>query len=647
MGIQMREKIWDSFRGGRYTRNNLVKISDDHVLLAKNLIFPGDGIAHKRPGYTLVQGSPFAGVKTIFDYHRQSDAQQFVFLAGNGNLGTMPVEGGLFTSLSIAEEKSRSFDFATSTFACYGSNGVNAYRFVDQGGTMRKWKWGISAPATAPTIAASNGTLTLKYGREYAYSYVSKWIDGTGQQRVHVGAPSPLSAHTGAQTAQIITLGALVRSDDPQVSHIWVWATNDTPFNTTSVLFLAGEVLNGTAAYGDAAADLALDSSRQAPFSNQPAPAASILLEYQQRIIAMGIEGKPDLVQASGLEEIDIGIPQECFPPSVFFNVPGGIKAISGGCVFNQSLMIGTPEFWFQVRGFSADTFVEHDKIFSPGPAGKKAICVTPTWMVWLGVDRKIWAWNGFGEPTEVSWKIARGDGSGALSMESLDGKQIANAELRWYSFGRYSVVAALVSTTGDDTFDWVQLWDVSALAAPSGYFGPQTKDGLMMGAAESDAFFSDRMVASGNVVAGNGPYLFLADEAGNIYRWPDGWTDNGANYTPALGTEFSDLDIPDAVKRMRWTDIKTSRIDAVSAFNVSAVVTDGVNAELRPSRLKLQAIPAQYGPDPTVVRAMMNAKGVATGRLLRLFVEFPRDEMDAEVYELLAKFSIVGKDAK
>jgi hypothetical protein len=55
--MNLAKKIWNSFRGGRYTRSNIANISDDHVLVAKNVIFPGDGVAHKCPGYTLVKAT--------------------------------------------------------------------------------------------------------------------------------------------------------------------------------------------------------------------------------------------------------------------------------------------------------------------------------------------------------------------------------------------------------------------------------------------------------------------------------------------------------------------------------------------------------------------------------------------------------------
>lgn len=647
MALKTEPKIFDSFRGGRYTRNNLVKISDDHVLVANQIFFPGDGIAHKRPGYTLIQAALGFSPTRIFDFQRQSDGQQFVILAGDGKIAWMPAGGGAPIVLATGEDPDAVWDFATNTFGLYGSNGLNAYRFVDVAGTLTKFNWGIQAPTVAPAIALAAGTLTLTYGRTYAYSWVSKWTDLQGVERIHVGPPSPLSAFSGPLTSQVANLSALQVSADAQVTHLWIWATNDTPENTTSVLFFLAEIANGTTTYGDSLTDDLLDTTRQIPYDNVAPPAASIIREYQGRFALSGIQHKPDLVQGTGLEEIQLGIPQETAPLSIFFNVPGGIKKISAAGEFNQSLMLSTEAFWFQVKGFSVETFQENDNIFSPGAAGKDLVVVTPTWMVWLGRDKKLWAWNGYSEPLEVSWKIGRADGSQQLSMESISDAQLASGQLRWYSFGRYNVVALLISTANNQYFDWCQLWDVSVLSAPAGPLGSITKDGMLIGAAEGDTFFLDHIIGAGNVLVGSTPYLFLADNQQNLFRWPDGFTDNGNSYAPVVGSEFSDCDAPDLIKRFRWMDVLTSRHDAAQAFGAAAVVSDGVDLDRIPLALPIQPVPAQYGIDPSTFRAKLEQKGTAIGRFLRWFVEFPLDDQDGEIYKATVKFSIVGKDTR
>lgn len=658
MALKTEDKTWDSFRGGRYTRNNLVNISDDHLLLANQLYFPGDGIAHKRPGYTLVQAEVGFNVTRIFDFRRQSDGKQFIILTGGGNIAWMPAGGGTVTLLSTGEDANARWQFASNVFGLYGSNGINAYRFVDTGdGLLTKFNWGIQAPTTCPSFRIGVGTLTLEAGRQYAYSFVSKWTDAQGTQRVHVGPPSALTVSTGPQTNALIIIGdallflsvvQLQTSADPQVTHLWIWATNDTPADTTSALFFLAEVSNGTVTYGDVLADTSLDTTRLIPYDNVAPPAARIIVEYQQRFALSGVTGKPDLIQGTGLEEISLGIPQETAPSSVFFNVPGGIKAMSGMASFNQSLMTSTEAFWFQVQGFSAETFQENDNIFSPGMVGDDAYCVTPTWLAWVGRDKKLWAWNGYGEPIEVSWKIARSDGSSQLSMESMTDTQLATAQVRWFSWGRYNLIMVLVSSGANAYYDWAQLWDVSVLSGPQSQMGGSlTKDGLLQGAAEGDAFFSDHIVGSGNVLSGSIPYIYLADDQQNIYRWPDGFDDAGKQYAPVAGSEFTDHGLPGFKKRYRWLDAITSRMDAVAEFAAGAVASDGVSLDVKPIGLPISPVPPPGPQDPTCFRGKMEQPGTALGRYMRWFINFPEDDLDAELYKVEVKASIVGKDTR
>lgn len=648
MALKTGDKAFNSFRGGRYTRSNLTNISDDHVLIANQVMFPGDGIAHKRPGYTLVAAALGFNPKRIFDFARQTDLKQFVILQGGGKIAWIPAAGGIPTIIAQGEDANLEWDFSTNTFGLYGSNGLKAYRWVDTGGgALTKFNWGIQPPVSAPSVSTIAGTLTLTAGRQYAFSYVSKWTDSLGVTRVHVGPPSALSPSTNAVANVVVLLQNLLASADPQVTHIWIWSTNDTPFNTTSVLFFNAEIVNGTTSYGDSLQDTSLDTTRQAPYENFPVPAANILFDFQGRIVLSGIPGRPDLVQATGLEEVVLGIPQETAPPSVFFNVPGGIKKVTGGKTFNETLMISTSQFWFSVSGLDAQTFSENDNIFQPGAAGKDLIVVTPAWLAWLGSDKKLWAWNGSGEPLEISWKIAKSDGSQQLSMEAISDATLAGGKLLWHSFGRYNFIILLCSSQNNNYYDWCQLWDVSVLTGPAGPMGAITKDGMLLGAAEGDAFFADSIIGAGNVLVGNTPYVFLADSAGNLYRFPDGFTDNGKLYGPVVGSEYTDGDAPGIVKRWRWMDVITSRIDAAAACGASAIASDGVQIDALPYTLVVTPLPAQYGTDPTTFRAKLEAKGSAVGRYMRWFVELPVDDQDSELLKVEVKFSPVGKDSR
>lgn len=648
MGLE--QKIWANFTGGRYTRRNLLNISSDHVLIAKDIILTGDGVPHKRPGYTLVKALGWEARK-IFDFRRQSDFRQLIMLAGSGKLAYMNADGTGYTVLSSTEDANAIFDFQTNVFAAYCSNGIASWRLVDVNGTLTKWQWGISAPVAAPTVSIGSGTLNLTYGRQYVYCYVSKWTDSTGVARLNIGPPSPTSAGTGPVTDGLVTVASLTASTDPQVTHIWVFSTNDTPTDTTSALLFAAEITNGTTSWGDDQPDTSLDPTRLAPYENYPAPLGTILAQFAQNIIMGGIAGHPDLVQISGLGETTLGIPQETFPLDMFFSVPGGIKAITGMIVFNQTLMLSTQDFWFQISGNSAQTFQEQDNIFAPGACGPRCICILGGWMLWLGIDKKLWAWNGSSEPVEISWKIARRDGGGMLSMEDMNAEQLASAELRAYSFGRYQLLALFVNTSENPStyLDWVQLWDVSVLSGPAGPFGQMTEDGRLQTSAESDMFPSHAIVASANVLVDEFQYLFIADVTGNVYRWPDGYQDAGVSVWPVLGSEYSDLTASteppaDALKRMRTLDAKTTRSDALQAFQVMAAATDGANFAKALVPVPTRQLPAPV-PDPTCLRAYLeHSRNASFGRLLRWAIAFPGDANDAGLYQVVVKYSPISE---
>jgi hypothetical protein len=162
MALKTEDKAFDSFRGGRYTRNNLVKISDDHVLVANQIYFPGDGIAHKRPGYTLVKSGIGFNAVRIFDFRRQSDGQQFVILAGGGNISWMRADGSQLTALSVGEDPTAVWDFATNNSASTArtaSRQIPLHRHRQR--TTDKAQLGHSSTGAAPTFTFAAGALTL------------------------------------------------------------------------------------------------------------------------------------------------------------------------------------------------------------------------------------------------------------------------------------------------------------------------------------------------------------------------------------------------------------------------------------------------------------------------------------------------------
>lgn len=634
------------FRLGRITNENLTEMRNEQLLLASNIIILDDKMPAKRPGYTLVVTAT-GQILALFDFQRDYDQKQFLLVNSAGKLSACSISPagavGNPTILSSVEDLLQSFQFVPIAYACYMTNGIKAYTLLDNVGALKLYAMGITAPTNVPSVALVAGTVTTQYGWQWAFSWVRKVTDSFGATHVHVGPPSPLSNSSGPLTSQMANIGNFGAPPDPTWNFIWIWRTNDTPANSTSALFFDAEIAVGTATYGDANLDTALDLTRPIPYDNNPPSlgiqGGGIMVEYQSRIVIC----QGNIVQASGLEEILVGNPPESFPASLFFQIPGGKSSISGAAIFNETLYLCTKDFWWTVSGYDVSTFKKRDKILQPGAIGKKAICVTPTHLIFLGRDKKLYAWDGSSpKPIEISKALAK-QLLGSLSMEDILSSDMQNAEVRWFSFGRYSYVLVLVNTgtVPAGQFDWIQLWNTK-------FLDETLADGTVLALSETDFFPTDIITASAAVEQGLATYMFFGDPAGNIYRWPDGFLDNGKTYTPTLGLPWSPGNVftgpmfhplprPDVIKRYFWADIQTDRNDATTSFGIEAVMADTPDMKLAPISIPLQQLPASSGtPALTAARAQLHqTPGCTIGRWSRLFITFPNDNLPATLLRL------------
>lgn len=641
MGIpNLKQKSFRDFRGGRVTALAESRFSPEYAIELTNCIQKGDGRTSRRPGYTLVKD---LGTKVVrmFDWQRQIDLTQYLVAQYGTNLSLIAGPGtGSTTVLSSSESSSKPFFLTTNAFGLYGVNGVHAYSVYDVSGTPTLGSWGLAAPVAAPTIALSgtgSGTLTLIRGRQYVFCYVSKWTDGSANSHIHVGPPSPITAGTGPCTNDVVTLGTITASSNARVTHKWIFATQDLGANQTSAFLFAAEITNATTSWADQLTDTQQDITRVAPFStNNPAPVGGFVVEYSDRKIIMNVPGTPDFVYPSGSDEISMGVPEECFPPGVQFKVPGGIKITTAGISFNNGLMISTPDFWFRIIGNSASTFQKQDNLISPGCVGPKAVTIAQNLQLWLAPDKHVWAWDGAGNPFDLSFKLGA-PMPGSASMADISEAQIANAELKVYNFGLYHFVFVGVSrNAGNANYDWIQLWDASSVMSSSGY-RTLLSDGSQVGLSESDMFTADTMQAFANVLgAGNTPYVYMADTTGKIFRWPDGFQDNSKNIVATWAPGFTDQDMPGTLKQNMWVDVLTDRQDAnTQTFGIQALSTDGVNLLTELVTCSTMQSPQQYqaGTDGTTFRAMLSQQEeTAIGKWLRLRFTFPDDATDASI---------------
>jgi hypothetical protein len=531
MAIQgIKPDTFDQIRGGRVTARNLTNMIHEFALVASNISFLGDAQARKRDGYTLNR-TLSSSIQFLFDFPRQSDLTQFLVANYGTNLAFMPNDGsGSPTVLSSGESSTHPFSFATSSFGLYMSNGLKSYAEYNKGSGQEHLYNPIQAPATAPTVALAGGTLSLTYGRQYAYCYVRKWTDSLGTQRYHIGPPSALSADTGPFINSVVNVGGLIASVDTDITHIWIFSTTDVAAGQGSSFIFCGEVTNGTTTFGDTQTVLQLDSSRVMPIDNLPWVPCKKLVEYQGRIALVGIVSDPASVFFTGLGEVDLGIPQETIPAEVRFTVPGKNKQISGAAQFNQSFWVCTPAMWFQVQGYDQNTFQKTDDVMEPGACGFEAIAQVQGQLMWMGPDKKIWGFDGSSAPIDLSQKLQT-PLPGSLSMNDISDAQLPNVVLRVLNFGKKHLLLVGVSTDGSAGINWIQAWDASNAIASTGYSQYLT-DGTTVGLAESDYFLTHRLTTMNEVTVVNTKYMFFGDSSGHIFRFPDGGTDAGSTAT-------------------------------------------------------------------------------------------------------------------
>jgi hypothetical protein len=617
---------------GKNTQGNLVDSPPGTLNMAKNVIIQNDQQISKAPGYTKVATLGTGPIRAISDFQRGVDGRQFVIVQSGDKLYYMNADGSGATLLSSGEG-AVGFRFVQNNFAAYGSDGVNAYRFVDTGsGGLTRYNWGIQPPATAPTIATGAGTLTLTNGRRYVRCYVSRYTDSLGIQRLSISAPSEMSAHTGPLVSQAITVGGMTASADPQVNYQWIFATNDSPINTTATFYFLAEILNSQTTWGDALTDDSLDLTRLAPYDNNPAPPAPILTTFQNRVVVVN----GGLIQLSGYAEITLGIPEESWPLSLFFNLPSGNREATAMISAQQGtvLLVCSPDYWYSYKGYDATTFTEQDRIASPGAVGRDALCDTPMGTAWLSPSKRLWIWNGNASPSDIAAIVANSM-TGTYGMEDLNAADLKTAQLHWYSYGsaHYLALFCRTSDAPDANLNLVQIWAVSASTqASSGMYGAGSSVyEQIKGIFQTDKIPAVSFTASASVMVNSVPYMFCGDAAGNIYRFPDGFQDDAIPMTPAAGTGWMDCG-SQARKRFFFVDVVTNRTDALTGFRLYAKVADTPDNSLGTVLLTTQVLPNPVGTQGLTIRGNLQIQGCNAGRYIQILAAFPTDNQDAMI---------------
>jgi len=623
---------------GKNTAQNLTDETAGSLLSAKNVLILADNQIRRAPGYTLVAKIGTGPIYSQFAFERDVDQKVFLLTHSGTQLIVSAMDGSNQQVLSNGEN-STPYQFVKNAFICYASNGTNAYRFVDNNGNFQLYNWGMNPSPTAPAISLSPGTLTLTFGRQYVYAPVSKYTDSLGIQRVSVGPPSPISAHSGPVTAQIVELSDIEVFTDPQVDFIWIFETSDSPINTSATFYFAAEIPNGQTSYGDALLDADLDQTRLAPFDNNPAPPSPILSSFQSSIAALNV----DQLRLSGTDLITLGIPEEAWPLDLFFNIPSGSRLptamISPDA--GTTLVVDTADSKFAYSGYDASTFTEADNIASPGSVGPLAQTRTPFGVAYLSQSQRLWLWR-LTSPTtpstEISGDIAQAY-PGTYGMEDLSIADLPRSIVLWYSYGKVHFIALIARTNDapDANLNLIQLWSIPVKGSQSNgqITGSSAFYNQIGGIFQTDKIPSVSMTSGAVVKVGNQPFVYLGDASGNCYRFPDGYLDNGNPFISNFSSAWSLLG-EEAKKRFYFLDLfmecPASLLDTggpLTNMHVFAATSESAEDPAVWVELKLQLIPSPNGVSQTAIRANMQVQGVNVGRFVRFSVVLPNDNND------------------
>jgi hypothetical protein len=623
--------VLDDFSLGRFTSDNHATIPTNALLVARNVIL-SSGAPKPIPGYTKILDNGLLRTDRLFSFERQSDGKQFLMSTGGAKISRTKIDGSAVAEVMSTTQSSGDFDFIQTVYALYLNNGFNALKMLNIAGVETLFAMGLDAPTAAPGITIGAGTLTLTLGTRYVYSEVHQFTDDQGVTRFHISAPSPLSAHTGALAAKTVRVTGITKVN-PNTTHFWIFRVLNSAPDASGDYFFVAEIPVASSDYFDSTNDTDLDTTRSAPFDNTKPPAAKIMLEYANRPVFM----YDDVIQFGAFDEIDLGVPFECAPSFLRFNVPGGIKKLTAGIVFLQSLLASTEDSWFQITGTDIDTFSKNDDVVRPGTVGRKCVLVIHGKLCWVARDKKLWTWTGVvGDDPAPLIAIVQ-QATDQLSVEDLDADLLSECELKWYSNGTYDI-AVLVSSSrlnAQGEKDWLQVWDLSPIT------GVKTIQGPLPAPSETDWFPTDKFSTALVAKDGGITYMYFGDETnGSVYRWPDGRKFNGQTIDAKIGTPWLKLGeggnaAPTSAR------LFTNLTDASQKFQLYGIASRGVRTD-NPAPVQIELIEDRVGGsvDPTTAKGMLNKqRDTAFGNYLKLFVMFPELDVDMSLAQIEVAF--------
>jgi len=371
--------------------------SEPYYVDGQNILTSIREYAERRPGWaTAFETTPttFAGdILRFFDWRKWNGD---TFILCNEVTGTqskvykLKVGTDVSFVLLLTSATTEPFDFVIAANQLFFTNGTD----------LKKWDgttltgWGITAPASAPTLALTGTGITAEEGYKYVYCYGNSTT-------AHVSSPSPASASTGAfSNQQVDVTGA--RSTDAQVDKVHIFRTTD---GGGGIYFEHPDspIANpgaGTWTLNDADADTTLDSTiAPAANANNPPPAGlKGIVHFANRIWGFN----NDTAYHSNWEEQgDYGVEEESFHINNTWGLPELVTGLGKAGDVLLLFMGGNTQ---RIIGDALDTFEKLEFLNGIGLINRANMVQVDRALVWLDQAVGVHVSNGvteneFGNP--------------------------------------------------------------------------------------------------------------------------------------------------------------------------------------------------------------------------------------------------------
>lgn len=332
----------------------------------------------------------------------------------------------------------------------------------------------------------------------------------------HVSSPSPISNSTGTVSGTSVGV-KVTASADAQVNQIHVFRTTDGGGGNFFEISGSPFANSSTTVYDtttDAALDVQTANIAPIPTFNDPPPAWLGVTYWVGRV--WGIDGSVKTkVWFTGLEEINIGVNEECVPSGADGNFWSfNQQAIGLAAIGDQYLLVFCGGVIHYLSGDTRDTFRRRVLSNRRGTRNLATIATNGTMAAWLDSSKQIWATDG--QQLQEPGQDIRTDLK-TVTPANCSSTFHVSGEFHWFVFS----TGTQIFVYDMDTDMWMPPWSVATTCIYSG---------------ETSAGNYDLLAAIGGQIYKLTPGTF--NDAGTTFQWKA--ILSNFNLVPDYGKRFS-----------------------------------------------------------------------------------------------------------